>query len=113
MSLVYISALIVSLAGVVAIDIRHRLFLGRSPGRALAVLAIGLVFFLVWDIAGIIFGVFARGASTFMTGIELAPHMPIEEPIFLLFLCEITMVLVLGAQRVLTSRDARRKEHRA
>jgi hypothetical protein len=36
-----------------------------------------------------------------MTGLMLAPELPLEELVFLLFLCELTMVLVLGAQRVL------------
>lgn len=110
MTALYLIALLVSLAGVVAVDLRHRLFLGSSPGRAAIVLAVGLAFFLIWDVAGILFGVFARGDSAFMTGIELAPHMPIEEPIFLLFLCEVTMVLVTGLHRVLTRADLTRRD---
>lgn len=107
MSLVYLGALLVSLAGVAVLDVRHRLFLGRDPARALVVLAIGTVFFLLWDAAGIALGIFFRADGAFSTGILLAPELPLEEPVFLLFLCELTMVLVCAAQRVL----ARRKEH--
>ena len=81
------------------LDLRHRLFLGRAPGPALLVLAIGLVFFLAWDLFGIGLGIFFRAETEFMTGILLAPELPLEEPVFLLFLCELTMVLVCGAER--------------
>ncbi|MFD5226789.1 lycopene cyclase domain-containing protein [Microbacterium sp. NPDC058342] len=101
MSLLYPAFLLVSLAGVTALDLRHRLFLGRSPLRALVVLGVGLVFFLLWDIAGIGLGIFFRADGPFATGILLAPDLPLEEPLFLLFLCELTMVLSCGAQRML------------
>lgn len=106
MSLVYLGALLVSLACVVVVDVRYRLFLGRSPRDAAVVLAVGVGFLLAWDVAGIGLGIFARGETSFMTGVLLGPELPLEEPVFLLFLCELTMVLVLGAQRVLTARRA-------
>ncbi|MFD2024408.1 lycopene cyclase domain-containing protein [Promicromonospora aerolata] len=101
MSFAYLAALLVSAAGVLTIDRRFRLFCWRSPGRAVAVLAAGTAFFLAWDLAGIGLGVFFHGAGRYMTGLMLAPELPVEELVFLLFLCELTMVLVLGAQRVL------------
>src|SRR5690606_24800251 len=107
-SLVYLGCLLASLAGIVLVDVRHRLFLGRDPVRALIVLAIGTVFFLLWDAAGIAMGIFFRADGVFSTGIVLAPELPLEEPVFLLFLCELTMVLTCGAQRM----PARRREPR-
>ncbi|WP_309128998.1 lycopene cyclase domain-containing protein [Microbacterium sp.] len=109
MSIIYLTFLLISLAGVTALDVRHRLFLGRDPRSALAVLAIGVAFFLLWDLAGIGLGIFFRADGPFATGILLAPELPLEEPVFLLFLCELTMVLVCGAERLLTHR---RKERR-
>jgi len=103
-SLVYLGCLLASLAGIVLLDVRHRLFLGRDPVRALIVLAIGTVFFLLWDAAGIAMGIFFRADGVFSTGIVLAPELPLEEPVFLLFLCELTMVLTCGAQRMLARR---------
>ncbi|MBO3664710.1 lycopene cyclase domain-containing protein [Microbacterium stercoris] len=105
MSAVYLVCLLVSLAGVVLLDIRHRLFLGRAPRRALMVLAIGVAFFLAWDLLGIGLGIFFRAETEIMTGILLAPELPLEEPVFLLFLCELTMVLVNGAERLLARRS--------
>lgn len=107
MSLVYLGALLISLAGIVLLDVRHRLFLGRDPVRALIVLAIGVAFFLLWDAAGIALGIFFRADGPFSTGILLAPELPLEEPVFLLFLCELSMVLCCGAQRVLARRKGR------
>jgi len=106
-SLVYLCLLLVSLAGVSVLDLRHRLFLGRDPLRALTVLGLGLAFFLLWDLAGIGLGIFFRADGPFATGILLAPELPLEEPLFLLFLCELTMVLVCGAERLLRGRKRR------
>ena len=88
----------------VLLDLRHRLFLGRDPLRAAVVLAAGTAFFLLWDLAGIGLGIFFRDDGEFATGFLLAPELPIEEPFFLLFLCELTMVLVGGADKLLTAR---------
>ncbi|MER7796320.1 lycopene cyclase domain-containing protein [Microbacterium sp. NPDC096154] len=108
MSAAYLLVLVASLGCVVLIDMRFRLFLGRAPRRAAAVLAIGLAFFLAWDLAGVGLGIFFRGETEWMTGILLAPELPLEEPVFLLFLSELTMVLVTGAQRMLERREGAR-----
>jgi lycopene cyclase domain-containing protein len=109
MSFVYLGVLLVSAGGVLLLDARHRLFCWRSPARAGAVLAVGTAFFLAWDLAGIGLGVFFHGTGDYMTGLMLAPELPLEELVFLLFLCELTMVLVLGAQRVLEHRGVQRR----
>ncbi|WP_285103866.1 lycopene cyclase domain-containing protein [Promicromonospora sp. MEB111] len=101
MSFVYLAVLLVSAAGVLVVDRRFRLFVWDGPGRAAAVLVAGTAFFLAWDLAGIGLGVFLHGAGPYMTGLMLAPELPVEEIVFLAFLCELTMVLVLGAQRLL------------
>lgn len=108
MSVIYLAFLSLAFACVVAVDLRFRLFLGRSWRRAILVLAAGLAFFLAWDLTGIALGVFARGDGPFLTGVMLAPELPVEEPVFLLFLCELTMVLVLGAERMLRRASSRR-----
>ncbi len=105
-SLLYLAALLISAVCMLLIDWRHRLFVFREPLRAVIILVIGAVFFLLWDIAGIALGIFFQGSGPYMTGIMLAPELPLEELVFLLFLCHVTMVLVLGAQRVLTWRAA-------
>ena len=106
MTFVYLGCLLLSLAAMVLLDARFRLVFWRDARRATIVLALGLAFFLAWDAAGILLGVFARGESPLMTGVELAPELPLEEVFFLLFLCYLTLVTVFGARAVM---DARRR----
>ncbi|SDN03760.1 lycopene cyclase domain-containing protein [Cryobacterium flavum] len=100
MSVLYLLTLLVSLGGMVVLDWRFRLFFWRSPGRAALVLGIGVLFFLGWDLAGIGLGIFYRGETSLMTGVQLAPELPLEEFFFLTFLCYLTMNLVQGARLV-------------
>jgi lycopene cyclase domain-containing protein len=91
--ILYLLALLIALTGMVLLDRRFALFFWSDPRRALIVLVVGLVFFLVWDLQGIRLGIFFRGETTFMTGIQLAPQLPLEEPFFLVLLCYLTMNL--------------------
>ena len=104
MTLLYLLTLLVSLGGMVVLDRRFRLFFWRSPARAGIVLGIGVVFFLAWDLCGIGLGIFYRGETSLMTGLQLAPELPIEELVFLTFLCYLTMNLVQGTQLMLHRR---------
>jgi len=106
MSGLYLGALLVSIAGMVAIDVRHRLFFAVAPVRAAIVLVLGVAFFLVWDLAGIDLGIFFRGNPGLLTGVQLAPELPLEELFFLTLLCYLTMNLYgFFALRWLTRRD--------
>jgi lycopene cyclase domain-containing protein len=93
MSLLYLVALLVSLAGMVVLDRRFRLFFWRAGRRATIVLVVGVVFFLAWDVSGIGLGIFFRGETSFMTGLQLAPELPLEELFFLTLLCYLAMNL--------------------
>lgn len=97
----YLGALGVSFAAMLAVDHRWRVFWWGDRRRAAAVMATGIALFLVWDAAGILTGSFERGQSTGMTGIELAPDFPLEELVFITFLCHLTMVVFLLAGRLL------------
>lgn len=113
MRLVYLAALLVSFAGVVLIDLRWRVALGRAPRRTAWTVLLALVGFLVWDAVGIAGGLFVRGDGRWSTGVELAPHFPLEELVFLTFLCYQALVAYLGARRALGAwagaRAARRR----
>lgn len=106
MSFAYLSALLVSLAGMVVLDRRFGLFFWRAPRAAIVVLAAGVAFFLTWDLVGITAGIFYRGETVFMTGLQLAPELPVEEVLFLTFLCYLFMNALQGARTVLESRRA-------
>ncbi len=91
MTLLYLAALLIALTGMVVLDRRFRLFFWRDGRRAAIVLAAGIVFFLVWDLAGVGGGIFFRGETAFMTGLQIAPEVPLEEAFFLTLLCYLTM----------------------
>lgn len=106
MGLLYLAALLVALFGMVMLDRRFTLFFWRAPRRAATVLGVGVLFFVAWDVVGIEQGVFFRGETSFMTGLQVAPELPVEEIFFLTLLCYLTMNLV-GAL-ALVDRRARR-----
>ena len=93
MSLLYLLALLIALTGMVMLDRRFRLFFWAAPRRAAIVLLVGVAFFVVWDLAGIGLGIFFRGETAFMTGLQVAPELPVEELFFLTLLCYLTMNL--------------------
>ncbi len=99
MSGVYAASLAVSAACLVLLDVRYSLVLRRRPVVAAATLAIGVVFFLAWDVVGISLGVFRHLDSSWATGILIAPQLPIEELLFLIFLSYLTLILLSGWQR--------------
>ncbi|MFC5930117.1 lycopene cyclase domain-containing protein [Cryobacterium melibiosiphilum] len=100
MGVLYLLTLLVSLAGMVVLDWRFRLFFWASARQAAIVLAVGVAFLLAWDLTGIGLGIFYRGETNLMTGVQLAPELPLEELFFLTFLCYLTMNLVQGARLV-------------
>lgn len=100
MSGIYALCLLVSAACLVLLDVRFRLVFRRRPVASAAALIIGVAFFIAWDAVGIGLGVFRHLDSTWATGILLAPHFPIEELLFLMFLTYLTLILLSGAQRL-------------
>ena len=100
MGILYLVALGIALTGMVMLDRRFGLFFWRSGRRAAIVLVVGVFFFLVWDLSGIGLGIFFRGETSFMTGLQLAPELPLEEIFFLTLLCYLTMNLYSGLGRV-------------
>ncbi|MFA4897555.1 lycopene cyclase domain-containing protein [Microbacterium sp.] len=108
MNLVYAASLLLTLACLVLLDVRFRLVFARTPARSAVVLLAGLAFFTVWDAVGIGLGVFRHVDSRWASGILLAPQFPIEELLFLVFLCYLTLVLLSG-WRQLRNRHAKRR----
>ena len=103
----YLAALLVSIAGMLWLDYRFRLFVWADARRAILVAGVGLVALTLADVGGIALGIFKRGGADVATGILIAPQLPIEEPVFLLLLILSVMVCYTGALRVL---DLRREE---
>ncbi|WP_448073872.1 lycopene cyclase domain-containing protein [Georgenia yuyongxinii] len=91
--MLYLGALLLSLAGMVVLDRRYRLVLWADARRGAVVLATGTVFFLAWDVAAIAAGFYRRGDGAAMTGLMLARELPLEELFFIVFLGYLTLVL--------------------
>lgn len=99
MSFVYLGALVFSIAGLVVLDWRYRVAAFVEPVRTAATVGIGVVFFLLWDLAGVSLGIFFRGDAPYMTGVLVGPEIPLEEVFFLILLCYNTLLLWLAFQR--------------
>lgn len=93
MSWLYLAAIVVSGLCMGLVDHRWRLFLFDRPRVALTAVAVGFVLFLVWDLVAIELAVYSKGESPGMSGIDVAPELPLEELFFITFLCYITGVL--------------------
>ena len=91
MSFLYLGGLLFALLGMIVLDLRFRLFFGQAPLRATIVLVLGVAFFLGWDAAGVGLGIFFRGNLALLSGVQLAPEIPVEELFFLVLLCYLTM----------------------
>jgi len=100
MTPVYLLVLLVVLGCMVLLDWRLRIAFWRDPRRAAIGLVVGVVVLLVADLVGIGLGVFHRGETTAMTGVLLAPELPIEELAFLAFLAYLTLNLLALSERV-------------
>lgn len=107
MSLAYLGAIAFAALGIGAIDAHYRLALFRDARRTLLAVVITAAAMLAFDLVAIATGNFRLGASPWMTGFEVLPHLPIEEIAFLLFLAYVSLVAFTGAERVLVSRRTR------
>lgn len=99
MTFAYLAALLFSITGLGLIDFRFRLALAIAPLRGFLVLAISVAFFLAWDVAGILLGIFFRGEATHLTGILLAPELPLEELFFLILLSYTALIVFTAIER--------------
>jgi len=106
-SLAYLGAILLAALGTGAIDARWRLALFRDARRALLAVVLTAAVMLAFDLTAIATGNFRLGASPWMTGVEVLPHLPIEELAFLLFLAYVSLVAFAGAERLLGARRAR------
>lgn len=103
----YLGALLLALGGLALIDRRWRLAFWDAPRRAALCVGTGVVGFLLWDVAGLLLGIFARGESPHMTGLLLAPDLPVEEAVFLTLLCYNALLAWRGIDRALAARRTR------
>lgn len=94
----YLLSLVVSLAGMAIIDYRYKLALFKYKSRTIKILAIATSIFIVWDIAGILSGIFFIGSNDLLVGICVG-EFPIEELFFLALLNYVSLLLYLLIKR--------------
>ena len=99
MSFIYLSALLISLVGLVALDFRFKLAFAKNPKAAAIAIAIPYLIFVIWDAAGIALGIFFKGESRYLSGIMLAKDFPLEELFFLALLCYTTLIIATWFSR--------------
>jgi lycopene cyclase domain-containing protein len=102
----YLIFLVLSAAGLATLDARYRLAFWAAPARTAAAVGIGTAFFLAWDAVGIATGIFVKGDSPLLLGLDLAPHLPLEEPVFLAFLCYLAVLVHAAVLRRLSAGPA-------
>jgi lycopene cyclase domain-containing protein len=78
------------------IDFKHKLALFSQPLRSAITLTVAVTVFLIWDLVGIALGIFFRGQGPYLTGITIAPELPIEEVFFLTLLSYTILIAYLG-----------------
>lgn len=90
---VYFAGLLVGIGGMAIIDWRYRLAFFYDRRRTLKTIAAAVAVFIIWDIAGIILGIFSDGDGRYRSGLELGPHFPVEEIFFLILLTYCSLVV--------------------
>lgn len=93
MNFLYLSLLLASFGCIIMIDKRWSLAWFRDATTTGVSVLIGVAVFILWDILGIWQGIFFSGHSPYMSGLYIGPEFPIEELVFLTFLCYFTLVL--------------------
>jgi lycopene cyclase domain-containing protein len=101
---VYLAGLISSIIGLGLFDWRFKLGFSTNKKAALLATLLPLIFFLLWDGAGIALGIFFRGETSHLTGLVIAPELPLEELFFLFLLNYTTLTVFIAIKRLLDKR---------
>jgi lycopene cyclase domain-containing protein len=99
MQWLYFLALSVSLAGLAALDARFKLAFWSDARRAIRVIGLSVGLFIIWDACGIALNIFKHGASPYNLPVTLAPHFPVEEIVFLILLCYVSLLAYLAMKK--------------
>lgn len=100
MNFLYLSCLLLSLAGLAILDFRFKLAFAKDAKAAGFALGIAYVIFVIWDLSGISAGIFFKGQSPYLTGVMLFKDFPLEELFFLALLCYTTLIVATWFDRL-------------
>lgn len=96
---VYLISLLIGIGGLIIIDHRLKLAFFHDARKTARVIATSMALFIVWDIAGIMCGIFRHGNGPFNLAFVIAPEFPLEELFFLFLLSYTALLLYLGASK--------------
>lgn len=108
LNLAYLICLLISLAGLTALDWRFKLCFFANAKRWAIALGASIVLFAVVDLIAVAGGMFIDGKSPFATGLFLPGRMPMEEPFFLALMCYSAAVFVVAFARFGAGRGDRK-----
>jgi lycopene cyclase domain-containing protein len=100
----YLAGLIFSIVGLGLFDWKFKLGFSTNKKAALLATLLPLIFFLLWDGAGIALGIFFRGETSHLTGLLIAPELPLEELFFLFLLNYTTLTIFITVNRIMAKR---------
>jgi lycopene cyclase domain-containing protein len=80
-------------------DYRYKLAFFYQRRRTIKTLATAWMVFLVWDLAGVVLGIFFPGQSRYSPDIRVLPNVAVEELFFLLLFVYLTLLLWRGLER--------------
>ena len=104
MQYAYLLGLLFSIIGLGLFDWKFKLGFSTNKKAAMLATLLPLIYFLLWDGAGIALGIFFRGETSHLTGILVAPELPLEELLFLFLLNYTTLTIFIAVKRVLAKR---------
>lgn len=90
---IYIVGILIGLLGMGIIDWRYKLAIFHDWKRTLKTIVPAMAVFIIWDVAGIVLGIFSDGDGQYRSGLELGPHFPVEEIFFLALLTYFTLIV--------------------
>lgn len=97
MAFFYLLGLVAGIAGIAIIDWRYKLAFWHDKRRTILTIILSVAIFVIWDILGIVLGIFRHGESPVTLPFRLFPEFPVEELVFLTLLCYCTLVIYRGA----------------
>ena len=89
----YLIFILFSLVCLYYLDYKKKLVFFAMPRKSAVVLVVTVVFFLLWDTAGVALGIFSTN-QRFVSGLNLGhPDLPIEEVFFLTLISYVTLLI--------------------
>jgi lycopene cyclase domain-containing protein len=92
----YILGLSIGISGLAIIDYRYKLAFWYNWRRTLKTIGAAMAVFIVWDVLGIILGIFFHGSSKYSLPFTIAPEFPLEELFFLFLLTYSALIIYRG-----------------